>query len=506
MISPDHIDGEIQLYIPDFSFTRKNQKDPLFTPTLPEQQETKRREHFRDVHATYSALETRPGAVDALRKGSIQEISYFMSVNPDINEKREYIHSVLGTQEQVDKYGDIIESQYGRVLGYARFYVAQAVLSQSQFQNVFGAQFNDFEVPESTREAAEAFTEALLFEYYSRLDSLIDEEKLVDYERMIGHYLDYGVIDGEEIERNANVIGLNGPVGSGKGTSLELLGAEAVESGTTGIAGRGGKSKAKRDSMQNGHDRYDRWEYVVAGFDRSRKLQRRIPNKLMRLWTAMELGQKRRELDKEGKYDEAIYVSGYPRSSKTGDIEQTKTFAHIKREKMKSVYLEISEEEAVRRTLGRMIDQSVAAAVEVSTLKSQGVENTDPRIAQIEYYRTDDFNSFDFSQSPQLKAAIERFRIQMPLAIVKFNRDGKKSLKEVQDEIRKTIMKFFAEEIAKTRLETGVNGKRARYHMDMDTKTSIINATDEMGIPTLIIYCDGKAPNQVAQEVSDCIS
>lgn len=505
MVPPDHIEGDIALFIPQMPLPDPNRdiyKPPqLVFPQTPEKQEVRRKEHFRDVHVTYSVLETRDGAVNALRKSSIQEISYFMSDNPLPEERHAYISEVLADESLSNKYGSVIEQHYGRILGFARYNVAKAVLSPVQFDEVFGLSQTNFELPPTAMEAAETFTEILLYEYYTRLDALIDEDKLSEYERMVGHFLDYATIEGIEQERDANVIGLNGPVGAGKGTSLELLDAEAVETGTTGIAGRGGKPKVKRDVLDGGHDRYDRWEYVLAGFDRSRKQQKRIPTKLMRLWTAMELAQKRMELDAQGKYNDPIYISGYPR-----DVNQNKTFSHIKQEKMKSVYLEISEEEAVKRTLSRIIDQAVATASEVSRLKSEGIEDTDPRITQLEYYRIDDFVSFDFSNAPEVQAAIQNFSIAMHAAIGKVDPDGRMTLKERQELIRKAFMKHFAQKIHMMTLERGVTGKRkARYHIDMDTKKSIISASAAMGIETHIIYCDGKKPVEVTQEIQDYI-
>lgn len=467
-------------------------------------QESLRRQHFHKVHTMYEAFETEPGAVNALRRDTVNNIAAMQWFPRHSQEAQEYFEEMV-PDEDLRKQ---IQLHYSEFFTYVHREVARAVLSPRKCETMFADKGLLSRIrknlPAHLIPAAEELTEQLIDDYYQQLNNLIDEEKLAKYEQNVCYELDW-YDDGYSLhKRKRNIILLNGPVGSGKGTTLEQLEAEAVETGTAGIAGRGGQSKEKRDKLEGGPNRYDRWEYVSGGLDRSRKKQRRIPDRVMRMWLAMELMQKRGELDAEGKFDEPIYISGYPR-----EVDQTKLFAHLDQEQVVSVYMEISEQEAATRTLSRMIEQSVATAMDARAIENAELSRAekDARLAKLEYYRGDDFKSLDFSNAPEVRQMILRFNKDMLAALQIVDPHGKIELKKLQEKIKKAIFENHKAAIEQLLLARGDEGHKgeARYHLDMRNKRSIIEASESMGIETIIVQCDGKAPPQVTEEVAQYV-
>lgn len=279
---------------------------------------------------------------------------------------------------------------------------------------------------------------------YTEIDRRIDDGRLGEIEQIMREQINSFGQDSRP--RDRTVVLINGHPGAGKGTTLEMLGTQAVETGTDGIAGRG--------------KGYSQYELVMAPYDLARANGELVPPKLMKLLFVSEMLYQRQLLDQQNRIDAPVYVSGFPRNP-----EQAEIFRGINN--VKSIALTITPETAVTRTLTR-----IAMA-----------------ICKEESPREDDLNDLVLSGSDN-KQEILNLISDFVLSL---------NCEVSDDRFISTISKKLA--IDKSMISNISMAEGSRYRKYDKVLNSIIDLLERYCINTVKIDCNGKTPVQVTDEV-----
>jgi len=283
---------------------------------------------------------------------------------------------------------------------------------------------------------------------YSEIDKRIDDTALGEIEQIMRNQLNFvDFVSENPLEPRKNtIVMINGHTGAGKGTTLAMLGTKAVETGTDGIAGRG--------------EGFEQYELVMGPYDLARITGEFIPSKVMKLLFATEMMAARQKLDQDGRVNEPVYVSGFPRSA-----EQAAIFDGINN--IKSVALAITEKTAVTRTLTRI-----------------GLSLRDGQSP-----REDDFNDLDM-EGDDKKEVIEA---TVGASILINKHKAGDFIVNLSQHLEEKVTPIFK-----------MNPKSRYYKYDNAMK-SINSVLQQNGIETHLITCDGKNPEEVTAEVKQAI-
>lgn len=289
--------------------------------------------------------------------------------------------------------------------------------------------------------------------YYDWINNMIDENKLVEIEESMRNSITNVKVEGKERQRNATVVMLNGHTGAGKGTTLKMMEAVSVETGTDGIAGRG--------------EGYEAYEDVMGPFDLARETRQFIPDRVMRILFSAEMLNRRAELDQAGRIDDPIYVSGFPRF-----IDQVKPFVGIPN--MISIALTISSETATNRTLCRVAD-AIRSGKEV---------------------RPDDLSDLATPDGQQADGKTVVNNVKGLLnSIDAYEEEG---YLVTEGQIYEAVIKAFGGKYQMHKL--------SRYFKYDKTIADVSKTIESLGVTTHMIKCEGLSKQQVTDQVKAIIT
>lgn len=315
---------------------------------------------------------------------------------------------------------------------------------------------------------AKSMLALLMQQYYIDLNLLIDDDKLEDLRsEVIGKINNFENEKGETVHRQNTMIALNGQVLAGKGTTMGILGMEApVETGTAGILGAGTS--------------HEHWKNMskLTQFQRDEGL---IPSdKVVTSMLMLELAKRREDMDNDGKVNDPIVISGFPRSE--SQANQLRGIDGIK-----AVYLDMSATENARRTIRRIIE----------SIGMNRINGTSEAV------RGDDIGSIFIADAQGKPKDENQIQGEIQNAIAKVDTQKLKDVSSNAFKLGSALIEN-SPELQKLFEEVQL-GEKARWHTYNKTKQQIAKALEKIGVNQKDIMVDGKPPKQVAEEVKSLI-